>query len=170
MISYRDATPADSAALNAMAERAFRDTFAAEYRPVDLEEYIGRAYGPNGLRADLADPAIRFRVAVNDEVIVGYAKLSAMTIPAPDVEPGAAELRQLYVLHAHHGTGIAAALMDWTIEAARAASAPALYLAVFEFNHRARAFYARYGFAEVGRFPFRLGERVDMDCVWRKPL
>lgn len=170
MIAYRDATPADAFALNAMAEASFRDTFAAEYESADLEEYIGRAYGPGGLVADLADPAIRFHVALRDGAIVGYVKLSALTIPAPDAAPGAMELRQLYVDRAHQGAGVAAALMDWTIAAARAAGAPTLYLAVFEFNHRARAFYRRYDFVEVGTLPFRIGARVDMDGIWCKAL
>ena len=166
----RDATPTDAAELNAMAERAFRDTFIAEYEAEDLDEYVGRAYGPNGLLADLANPAIRFRVATVDGAIVGYAKLSPLTLPAPAAEPEAMELRQLYVLHAHHGTGVAAALMDWTVAAARAAGAPTLYLAVFDFNYRAKAFYSRYGFNEVGVFDFRVGRRVDRDRIWRLAL
>ncbi|WP_425228035.1 N-acetyltransferase family protein [Sphingomonas sp.] len=170
MIAYRDATPADGAALNAMATLAFRQTFAAEYERADLEEYIGRAYGPAGLLADLADPAVRFRLALSGEAIVGYAKLSPLALPLDDAEPGATELRQLYLLRDRHGSGIAATLMDWTIAEARAAGAPALYLAVFDFNHRAKAFYARYGFVDVGCVPFRLGERVDMDRVWRLSL
>ena len=170
MIVYRDAIAADGPALNAMAEQSFRETFGAEYEPQDLAAYIAQAYGPDGLRADLRDPAIRFHVALSDGAIVGYAKLSPLTLPAPDAEPGAAELRQLYVMRTQHGTGIAAALMEWTIAAARADRAPALYLAVFAFNHRARAFYARYGFRHVGEMDFRVGSRVDRDQIWRLAL
>lgn len=170
MIVYRDASPADGAALNAMALASFTETFAAEYRPEDFAEYVGRAYGPNGLVKDLADPAIRFHVAESDGDIVGYAKLSPLVLPHDPALPGAMELRQLYVLAAWHGSGIAQALMDWTIAEARRLGAPELYLAVFAFNHRARAFYARYGFVDVGEMDFRMGERVDRDRIWRMSL
>lgn len=170
MISYRDATLADGAALNAMALESFTETFAAEYRREDFEEYTARAYGPDGLLRDLADPTIRFRVAEADGRIIGYAKLSNLVIPFDAAKPDACELRQLYVLAAWHGQGVAQVLMDWTIAEARRLGAPELYLAVFEFNHRARAFYARYGFVEVGEFDFRLGDRVDRDRVWQLTL
>lgn len=48
--------------------------------------------------------------------------------------------------------------------------APEIYLTVFDHNQRAKRFYARHGFEEVGHCTFRLGERVHDDRVWRKPL
>ncbi len=170
MIVYRDATPADGEPLNAMARQAWTETFGDEYTADDLATYLDQAYGPTGLRAHLALPEYRYRLAIEDDRILGYAKTGALKLPAPDPQPGAYELFQLYVLKEHHGTGIAAALMDWTIDTARAANAPELYLAVFEFNHRARAFYARYGFVEVGHFDFAVGRRIDRDGIWRKTL
>jgi RimJ/RimL family protein N-acetyltransferase len=65
---------------------------------------------------------------------------------------------------------VAVALMDWTLDAARAMGAPEIYLAVFEYNHRARAFYTRYGFVEIGTFDFRVGTRVDCDRIWWRTL
>jgi len=170
MIEYRDATMADAEPLNAMARQSAIDTFAAEYAPEDFAVYLAQAYGPEGLVAHLADPSIRFRIALEDGRIIGYSKLSRVVLPAPDPQPGAAELRQLYVLKDWHGAGIAATLMDWTLETARAMGAPEIYLAVFEFNHRARAFYTRYGFVEVGSFDFRVGDRVDRDRIWWRKL
>jgi ribosomal protein S18 acetylase RimI-like enzyme len=83
---------------------------------------------------------------------------------------GAMELQQIYVLSAWHGTGVAQDLMEWAVERARQAGAPELYLTVFDHNERAKKFYRRNGFAEVGRCTFILGDRVDDDRVWRRPL
>jgi ribosomal protein S18 acetylase RimI-like enzyme len=69
-----------------------------------------------------------------------------------------------------HGRGVAEELMDWAIDAARADGAPEIYLTVFDHNVRAKRFYTRHGFSEVGHCTFRLGDRVDDDRVWRKPL
>ena len=60
--------------------------------------------------------------------------------------------------------------MLWALGTARAARAPELYLTVFDHNVRAKRFYARHGFVEVGHCTFQLGERIDDDRVWRKPL
>jgi RimJ/RimL family protein N-acetyltransferase len=56
------------------------------------------------------------------------------------------------------------------LETARTEGAPEIYLTVFDHNQRAKRFYARHGFAEVGHATFTLGDRVDDDRVWRKPL
>jgi GNAT superfamily N-acetyltransferase len=170
MIAYRDATPADAEPLNAMARQCAIDTFASEYGAEDFALYLAQAYGPDGLVAHLADPAIRFRIAIEDERIIGYAKLSGLALPAPDPKPEAAELRQLYVLKDWHGAGVATALMDWALDTARAMGAPEIYLAVFEYNHRARAFYTRYGVVEIGTFDFLVGTQVDCDRIWWRTL
>ena len=79
-----------------------------------------------------------------------------------------AELRQLYVLKPWHGIGIAHALMDWVLDEARRRGAEQLILSVFVDNHRARRFYARYGFEEVGHYHFMVGDHADDDIIMRK--
>jgi GNAT superfamily N-acetyltransferase len=79
-------------------------------------------------------------------------------------------LRQLYVLGAWHGTGVAATLMDWAIETSRAEGAQDLYLSVFIENHRARRFYEKRGFNRVGTYTFMVGEQADEDDLMRLAL
>src|SRR3546814_1338955 len=75
-------------------------------------------------------------------------------------------LHQLYVGAAAKGTGVAAALIEWGIAWARE-RASILYLSVFTENPRAQAFYRRYGFVDVGRNAFRVGDHIDEDRIWR---
>ena len=100
--------------------------------------------------------------------MVGYAKVNPPWLPDP--EPGAMQLSQLYVARSLHGTGVAATLMDWAIDSARAADATAMLLTVWEENARARAFYRRRGFVEVGTYAFVTGQQVDTDLVMRLAL
>src|SRR3984885_10438508 len=87
-----------TAALGLMAREAFSDAFAHFYDPVPFKQFLEEAYGPGGkMERDFADPSIRWRVAAIDQPI-GYAKLSPLVAPAPAPQPGAMELRQLYVL------------------------------------------------------------------------
>ena len=170
-VHYFTPTKADAVALGAIARQAFSDAFAHLYDPVPFGQFLDEAYGPGGTMArGLGDPAVRWRVAAIGDAPVGYAKLSPLAAPAPAPLPGAMELQQIYVLAAWHGRGVAENLMHWALEIARGEGAPEIYLTVFDHNERAKRFYTRHGFAEVGRCTFRLGDRVDDDRVWRKPL
>lgn len=164
MIDYRPAVPADGAELSAMAKRVFTDTFGSLYRASDLAEFLDRAFGVDGLPSQIDDPAFQIRLATHEGQIVGFAKLGPNALPFPDAESAnAVELYQLYVLGAYHGEGIGPALMDWTIAEARARGADTLTLSVYVDNHRAQAFYKRYGFVDVGRYDFPVGEHLDED-------
>ncbi|WP_317698808.1 GNAT family N-acetyltransferase [Aeromicrobium sp. REDSEA-S32_B7] len=102
---------------------------------------------------------------------LGYTKLGPIDFDLPEGQPaeGATELHQLYVAAEAKGTGVAAALMQWGIDWARQ-RASILYLSVFTENPRAQAFYRRYGFVDVGRNAFRVGNHIDEDRIWRLDL
>lgn len=171
MIAYRDATPADGPALDAMAREIWIATFGHSAPAADIAAYVAKAYGPDGaLLRDLVDPAIHFRLAVEDDRIVGYAKLTQPWLVEAASQPNALQLSQLYVVADRHGHGIAQALMDWTIATARERHAPALFLTVWEENARARRFYERYGFVHVGDYAFHTGSQIDRDEVMRLML
>ena len=68
------------------------------------------------------------------------------------------------------GAGLAAQLMAWTLEEARARAAEEIYLSVFVDNARARRFYERYGFEYVGRYAFMVGSHADDDLIMRLRL
>lgn len=169
MIVYRDATPADGDALDAMAQTIWIETFAHGVSAEDAATYLAQAYGPNGkLLADLSSGAARFRLALADGRVVGYAKVNPPWLP--DAEPGALQLSQIYVSSDQHGAGVGKALLDWAIATARAESATALLLTVWEENHRAAAFYRKHGFEHVGDYAFAVGTQIDTDHIMRLAL
>jgi ribosomal protein S18 acetylase RimI-like enzyme len=170
-VTYRAPGAADGPALSAMARQSFVESFAAVIEPGPLEIYLEQAYGPAGqMQRDLGDPAIDWRAAFLDDVPAGYIKLSAMTLSFEGAHRHAMELRQLYVVEACKGLGVADALTEWAIGVARERGAPEIYLAVFDHNQRAKRFYARHGFAEVGRCDFVTGPQVHDDRIWRRML
>jgi len=168
-VGYRLATPSDGAALAVLGRRVFSETFGDHYAPDDLARHLDRAFGPEGLPAELADPAVRVMMAEEEGAMAAYLKLVPMTLPV-EHPPGSLEIKQLYVLQAWQGKGIAQALMDWAIETARAARAPALFLSVWSQNARAIAFYRRYDFVVAGHAPFTVGGQTDEDPVMRLDL
>ncbi|MGH8182305.1 MAG: hypothetical protein ACREPH_01440 [Rhodanobacteraceae bacterium] len=114
----------------AVARRIFTDTFLHRYDSDAFEQFCEGMYAVDGPMArDLGSPDIDRRIAVVDAKPIGYAKLTPLRAPAPE-----------------------------------------LYLTVFDHSHRAKRFYARHGFREVGRCTFTLGAHIDNDRIGRKKL
>lgn len=164
MTVYRDASQNDAALLSRLGAATFVETFGHLYAPKDLAAFLlnhtEQAWGEM-----LADPAIQVRLAEDDGVAAGFATLAPRELPVAPDGP-AAELRQLYILKPWQGHGVARALMDWVLAAARARGAEALYLSVWTGNHRAKAFYRRYGFLYVAPYKFMVGNQADEDEIW----
>jgi GNAT superfamily N-acetyltransferase len=167
-IAYRDAQLADATAIDALFRASFSETFAHLYDPADLAAFFAQ-FSSEAWRDELADPDFAFRLAEEGAGLAGYAKISSLSLPVEPAGP-ALELRQLYVATPWHGAGIAPVLMDWVLAQAHARGARALYLTVFTGNVRARRFYARYGFEEVGPYAFMVGNQADEDLIMRRSL
>jgi len=166
--SYRDATAADLPAIDHVFRTSFYDTFAHLYRPEDLAQFLDQ-FTPEAWAAEFSGPGFCFRVAEVDGEVVAFVKLGPSSLPI-ESSRRFIELRQIYVLKDHHGTGLAKALTDWAIEEARARGFEEIYLTVYIDNHRARRFYDRYGFEPVGRYDFMVGSHADEDIIMRKVL
>ncbi len=166
------ATDADVGNLTLFASGAFTETFGHIYHPDDLALFLAGWNPPERLRAQIADPAWDIALAHDDAgAIAGFIKMGPLDFDLPADQPrdDATELHQLYVGEAAKGKGVAAALMDWGLDWARQRGA-ILYLSVFTENHRAQAFYRRYGFVDVGRNAFRVGNHIDEDRFFRLDL
>jgi ribosomal protein S18 acetylase RimI-like enzyme len=154
-----------------VARRIFTDTFAALYEPQPFERFCEEVYRPGGrMSEDFNAAGVRWRVATASGEPIGYAKLTPLRAPAVDPADDAVELQQLYVAPEWQGRGVADRLMGWSLATASAVAAPEIYLTVFDHNERAKRFYARHGFEEVGRCTFQLGDRIDDDRIWRRRL
>ena len=169
-LTERDATPADVAALARLGADSFVETFGHLYSAENLALFL-KNHSEEAWARDLADPAYSIRMVEDGDRAIAYAKVTPPNLPfEPDPTRIALELKQFYVLKPWHGAGLAQRLMDWTIAIARRRGADDLYLSVFTDNHRARRFYARQGFEEVGRWHFMVGDHADEDLVVRLRL
>jgi diamine N-acetyltransferase len=167
-MTLRPATPADAPAIAELYRTAFTATFGHLYAPVDLTNFLA-GKSEAAFARELADPAFAFVVAEQGGAIQGYLKLGPTTLPG-DTPEGSIELHQLYVGEAAKGCGIGPALYDWGIAEARRRGARHMQLSVFVDNHRAKAFYARRGFAKVGDYHFMVGDHADHDEIMRVAL
>jgi len=167
--TYRDARSEDAPALAAFARDTWLATFGhLPYPPADLAAYLEKNYGVEIQRAEIADPEVRYRLALRDGAILGYCMMGVLAMPVDD--PRGLELHRLYVDESVKGAGVAAALMEDCIAWARGKDAPSLYLSVWENNERAQRFYRRFGFEDFGEWDFMVGDTADRDLIWKLPL
>ncbi|WP_374525265.1 GNAT family N-acetyltransferase [Sphingopyxis sp.] len=172
MTAIQLATADDAEELSRFAEASFTHTFGHIYDPADLAAFLAGWNPPARIAAQIADPGWTIAlIRGGDGAIQGFTKLGPIDFDIPEGHPtdDATELHQLYVASEAKGTGVAAALMDWGIAWARD-RAKILYLSVFTENPRAQAFYRRYGFVDIGRNAFRVGNHIDEDRIWRLDL
>jgi ribosomal protein S18 acetylase RimI-like enzyme len=167
-IRYRKAAAVDAERLVALFHDCFRDTFGHMYQPEDLATFLA-GHTPVHWRDQLESGEFVVRLVEEGDELAGFIKLGPLRLPV-EAQGQAVELRQLYVLGPWQGSGAARALMDWGMAAARRRGADELYLSVFTGNHRARRFYARYGFEEVGPYAFMVGNQADEDLIMRLAL
>ncbi|MGK5064737.1 GNAT family N-acetyltransferase [Janthinobacterium sp. LB3P112] len=90
--------------------------------------------------------------------------LSPASLPVANPQPNDLESKRIYLLHRFQGQRVGQRLMPAALSQARASGAGRVLLGVYAENHDALAFYARCGFAQVGRRTFRVG-RTDCQDV-----
>ncbi len=169
-VIIRHGTPVDADALAEIAARTFRDTFSANTHPDDMAVYVAEAYGPAQQRRELTDPQILTLLVHEGERLAGYAQLRRGPAPACVTGSAPIELWRFYVSREWHGRGIAQQLMRAVETEAVRAMAGTLWLGVWEKNERAKGFYRKCGFADVGSHIFLVGSDPQTDRIMTKSV
>ena len=165
MPTFRRAGPTDAAALSTFATRVFVETFGPHNRAEDIAQYVTSTYGPSRQAAEIADPAIVTILAEQQGELAGFAQVRHHVAPACVAGPAPVELWRFYVDTAWRGQGLAQRLMDAVHAAASELGGRTLWLAVWERNPRAIAFYEKVGFRTAGAQVFVLGSDRQTDDV-----
>jgi GNAT superfamily N-acetyltransferase len=133
----RRARPDDADTLLRIQREAAVEAFAHVF-PQDVYPFPADEVRANWVRA-LADPEIELYVAETED-----------GEPVGSVSVGHGYLRTLYVVPAHQGRGLGAALHDHALDRLRALGATEAKLWTLEENHDARRFYERRGWTLNG--------------------
>jgi ribosomal protein S18 acetylase RimI-like enzyme len=169
-IMIRAGAPTDAAALAELAARTFRETFEADNRPEDMALHIALAYGTSQQQRELDDPDVATLLVEVDGELAGYAQLRSGFAPACVTGEAPVELWRFYIAQAWHGRGVAHALMRRVESVAYQRGGRTLWLGVWERNERAKAFYHKNGFADVGSHTFMVGTDAQSDRILIRPL
>lgn len=167
----RRASIADAALLAELGARTFVETFAADNRPEDMTAYLASSFGLKQQAAELADPRSLFLIAEINGTGAGYARMHGGANPPSGVTKNQPiELVRLYVSQDWIGRGIGALLMQGCLIEAAQKGYSTIWLGVWEHNLRARAFYRKWNFQEVGKHVFQLGNDLQTDILMQRFL
>jgi ribosomal protein S18 acetylase RimI-like enzyme len=166
----RHARVDDAALLAELGARTFAETFGGDNSPEDMSAYLASSFGPDLQAAELADPHSLFLIAEIDGIAAGYAKLGSGVAPESVTGARPTELVRLYVSQQWLGRSIGAALMQACIDEAAQRGYRTIWLGVWEHNGRARAFYQKWNFREVGEHIFQLGDDSQTDILMERSL
>lgn len=169
-IDWRRGEPADAAALSLLGSATFLASFAHDHPGAALIAHARDAHSQAYYEGVLADPE---KIVIMGETPLGapvaYALLTPPDLPATP-EPGDFELKRFYLLGPWQGNGNGDAMMDIALAAAHERGARRLLLAVYPQNERARRFYARHGFEQIGRMTFMVGDTPFDDLIYARLL
>lgn len=142
--SIRPAVRADAEAIAVVHVASWRETYTGlmPQSVIDARTVPARIERWHTILGTPPPQGDSIHVAEVDGEIVGF---SGACNPRSVGDFAAAELSGLYLLAAHHGSGLGAALLHAAIMAARQRGAATLGLWVLTSNARARRFYERQG-------------------------
>jgi ribosomal protein S18 acetylase RimI-like enzyme len=171
MFSLSQPTPSEAALLKQLACRSFDAAFGHHYSAEVMADYMGRNFSEEQLAGELSDPTNQYWVAKSGSTWVGYLKIAEGYIPEQLKDRHLLEIQRLYVLPEFLGKGVGQLLMEKATELARELGYPAVWLGVWEYNHRALRFYEKLGFQQRGTHPYRMTEDLlEYDLVFVRQL
>jgi len=169
-ILVREAGPTDTEALAALAERSFRQAWAAYNDPADMDAYCAANFRPQSVRADLDRHDVSVLLAEADGELAGYLRRQSGPAPVCVDARSPVEISRVYVLQPWHGRGPAQALMREALAGSAQAGHDLAWLAVWQRAAQALTFYRKCGFVVVGTTTFRLGSDTQDDFVMQRRL
>jgi len=165
-VSIRHAGPMDADLLVEIGRTMFYEAFSEQTDPQDMENHLQNAFKVDEIRRQLNDDRKYFLLIEADSKVAGYAYLAANSSPASVKDPNPIQLVRLYLRKDYYGRNVGNSLMKACLETARSRGFKAVWLSSWELNHRANAFYKKWGFEIVGRAKFKVGSDIQNDFIF----
>jgi GNAT superfamily N-acetyltransferase len=149
-IDLRPAGASDALCIGVLGMQVFLETYAPDGIRPDLAREVLQMLSPEATAAALARSDQRFIVAERAGHLLGFVHWRPGAAHEGVDANRPAELFRLYVLLRFAGGGLGTRLLRAAEEAAVAEGADTMWLTAWAGNARARAFYPRRGYADVG--------------------
>jgi GNAT superfamily N-acetyltransferase len=169
-LRIRIAGAGDAEMIADLARRTFYETFAAVNTEENMRIYLEEQYTREKAIAEVVAPGRIYVLAYLGDEVAGYASLRESDPPKGLEGEKTIELGQLYAEQKLIGKGVGAFLMQACLDIAKERGRDWVWLGVWTENHRAKAFYSKWGFEPFGEHIFFVGLDAQTDWWMRKRL
>ena len=149
---------ADRDFIRSVSERTWPSTYGHIISQEQIDFMMNWMYSDESLATQMNTGCEFYIASIKKE----DGKLDAVGFCSVSPEEGAHKLNKLYVLPTAQGTGAGKALLNKSIEVAKAAGSTSLFLQVNKLN-TAYTFYLKKDFIKESEFKFDIGNGFYMD-------
>lgn len=159
-MNVRVAQIIDLESISAIAQISFPLACPPESKKSELDQYMSTNLDVRSFQKIYQDTAHIVWVAENNSQVVGFCVVNI-------INSSNAKISKIYVLPEHHGSGVAAMLIETAISLAKAQNIKVITLSVFSGNKRAKKFYNKFGFEFTEHVEFQMGREVHKDDLMK---
>ncbi len=155
-----------------LEQQTFLDAFESAYKPKDVEAFLHERKNMTVIHAEWTTKNTFFYILRHTGTPAGFLKLNLHKQPDNGTvfpEP-VMELERIYLLSTFTGKQLGKELIAFAYQKARHHFVEALWLGVWEHNHKAQRFYEKEGFLHFGEHNFMVGQQQDRDLLLVKRM
>jgi len=169
-IAVRKATIDDIVELSAIGQASFRGAYESWSEPDDLQAHLEDYFSEAAVRSAMAEPGCQYLLATNGDAVAGFVKIRDRDKPEQVPAGRVFELSQVYVSPDHQRFGIGGLLLKAATHFAADRAADGVWLSVWEDAQWAISCYRKFGFLEIGRLDFKVGDTIYNDLLMWLPV
>lgn len=169
-LKIRQANVADLAALQAIGQQTFAETYSEGNSEENMTAYLAEGFSEEKLGDELRNENSKFYIALQKEEVIGYLKVNTGDAQSEILDPASLEIERIYVLQEYQGKQVGFSLYQQALAIALERKSPYIWLGVWEKNPNAMRFYQKQGFMEFDRHIFQLGEDTQTDILMKKVI
>ena len=165
-ITVRQATSEDVPVLSSIAQLTFPLAGPLDASKSEIAKYVAENLSESVFQklVEIDDVFIACAQSGNESVGFIVMKYRSSHLKNANSE-NSAELQRLYVLPEYHGTNSSKLLVSEAFKECSTKGIDAIWLNVYSGNVRAKKFYSKSGFQEIGTTHFKMGNERHLDIV-----
>jgi ribosomal protein S18 acetylase RimI-like enzyme len=156
--------------LRSISVQTFTETFATQNSESDMQKYVSENLSIEQLSKELNTKGSYFYFLKLNSDIIGYLKLNTGEAQTELKNNISLEIERIYIKQEFHGKQFGQLLLDKAIEIAKEKQYQYIWLAVWELNLKAIAFYKKHNFVEFDKHVFKLGDDEQIDLMMKMNL
>jgi len=165
-ITVKQATSEDVPVLSTIAQLTFPLAGPLNSSKKEIAKYITENLNESVFQKLVESDEVFVACAQSGNELVGFIVMKYRSSHPNNADlENSAELQRLYVLPKYHGTKSSKLLVSEALKECSEKGIDAIWLSVYSGNSRAKKFYSKFGFQEIGTTHFKMGNEKHLDII-----